>query len=147
VVSGWEVSGIVTLQSGMPFTINSGRDVANTGSGSQRPDRIASGELSNPTINEWFDTSAFVLNAPYTWGNSGRNILYTDGLKTWDASLLRNFAIREGMRLQLRGEFFNVLNHPDFGTPVTNLSSSNFGMVFGTSNAPRIGQVALKFIF
>jgi outer membrane receptor protein involved in Fe transport len=147
VVSGWEASGILTLQSGSPFTITSGRDIANTGSGSQRPDRIASGTLSNPTINEWFDTSAFVMNAPYTWGNSGRNILFTDGLSVWDAALMRNFAIRENMRLQFRGEFFNVLNHPDFGTPVTNLSSTNFGMVFGTQNAPRIGQVALKFIF
>jgi hypothetical protein len=146
-VSGWEASGIVTLQSGAPFTISSGRDVANTGSGPQRPDRIASGVLDHPTINEWFDTSAFVLNAPYTWGNSGRNILYTDGLTVWDASLLRNFSIREGMRLQLRGEFFNALNHPDFGGPVTNFSSGNFGKVFGTRNAPRIGQVALKFIF
>ena len=147
IVSGWEASGIVTLQSGAPFTITSGRDVANTGSGPQRPDRIASGRLDHPTIDKWLDTSAFVLNAPYTWGNSGRNILYTDGLQVWDASLLRNFSIREGMRLQLRGEFFNVLNHPDFGTPVRNFSSGNFGKVFGTRNAPRIGQVALKFIF
>jgi len=146
-VSGWETSGIVTLQSGSPFTITSGYDVANTGSGSQRPTRIASGRLDNPTINAWFDTSAFTLNAPYTWGNSGRNILYTDGLSVWDASVLRNFSIREGMRLQLRGEFFNALNHPDFGTPVRSLSSGNFGKVFGTRNDPRIGQVALKFIF
>lgn len=146
-VSGWEASGIVTLQSGSPFTITSGHDMANTGSGSQRPDRIASGRLNNPTIDEWFDTSAFVLNAPYTFGNSGRNILYTDGLAVWDASLLRNFSIREGMRLQLRGEFFNALNHADFGTPVRTLSSGNFGKVFGTRNDPRIGQVALKFIF
>jgi hypothetical protein len=51
------------------------------------------------------------------------------------------------MRLQLRGEFFNALNHPDFGTPVRSLSSGNFGKVFGTRNDPRIGQVALKFIF
>ncbi|HVP48605.1 MAG TPA: TonB-dependent receptor [Bryobacteraceae bacterium] len=147
IVSGWEASGIVTLQSGSPFTITSGRDIANTGSGSQRPDRIASGHLDHPTINEWFDTSAFVFNAPYTFGNSGRDILYTDGLSVWDASLLRNFSIREGMRLQLRGEFFNALNHPDFGTPVRSLSSGDFGKVFGTRNAPRIGQVGLKFIF
>jgi hypothetical protein len=146
-VSGWEISGIVTLQSGSPFTVYSGRDVANTGSGSQRPDRIASGALSNPTISEWFDTSAFALNAPYTWGNSGRNILYGDGLVNWDAALLRKFQVREGMDLQLRGEFFNVLNHTDFGSPVTNMSSGNFGMVFWTRNSPRIGQVGLKFIF
>jgi hypothetical protein len=146
-VSGWELSGILTLQSGSPFTIYSGRDIANTGSGSQRPDRTASGVLSNPTINEWFNTSAFALNAPYTFGNSGRNILYGDGLSNWDAALLRKFRVREGMDLQLRGEFFNVLNHADFGTPVTNMSSSNFGKVFSTRNSPRIGQVALKFIF
>jgi len=146
-VSGWELSGIVTLQSGAPFSIYSGRDIANTGSGNQRPDRIASGVLSNPTINKWFDTSAFVMNAPYTWGNSGRNILYGDGLSNWDAALLRKFRVREGMDLQLRGEFFNALNHADFGTPVTNLSSSNFGMVFSTRNSPRIGQVGLKFLF
>lgn len=145
--SGWEISGIVTLQSGSPFTISSGRDVANTGSGSQRPDRVSSGVLSNPTINRWFDTSAFVLNAPYTFGNSGRNILYGDGLSNWDAALLRNFKVREGASLQLRGEFFNALNHADFGTPVTNFSSGNFGKVFSTRNSPRIGQVALKFIF
>jgi hypothetical protein len=51
------------------------------------------------------------------------------------------------MDLQLRGEFFNALNHADFGTPVTNLSSGNFGKVFSTRNSPRIGQVGLKFIF
>lgn len=146
-VSGWEVAGIVTLQSGTPFTITTGLDVANTGSSPQRPDRIASGKLGNPTINEWFDTSAFVLPAPYTWGNSGRNILNTDGLQVWDASLLKNFRIHEDIQLQFRGEFFNVLNHPDFGTPVNVLTSSDFGKVFGTSNAPRIGQVALKLIF
>lgn len=103
--------------------------------------------LSDPTINRWFDTSAFVLNAPYSWGNSGRNILYGDGLSNWDVALLRKFRVREGMDLQLRGEFFNALNHPDFGNPETNLSSSNFGKVFSTRNSPRIGQVALKFIF
>jgi hypothetical protein len=147
IVSGWEASGIVTLQSGAPFTVTSGRDIANIGAGGQRPNRIGSGTISNPTIYKWFDTKAFVMPAKYTFGNSGRNILYTDGLEVWDASLLRNVKIREGMRLQLRGEFFNALNHADFGTPTGNLSSGNFGKVFGTRNAPRIGQVALKFIF
>jgi hypothetical protein len=60
---------------------------------------------------------------------------------------MRRFALREGMNLQLRGEFFNVLNHADFGRPNTTLTSGSFGMVFGTRNDPRIGQVALKLIF
>jgi hypothetical protein len=62
-------------------------------------------------------------------------------------AVLRKFRVREGMDLQLRGEFFNALNHPDFGRPVNNLSSGNFGMVFSTRNSPRIGQVGLKFLF
>jgi outer membrane receptor protein involved in Fe transport len=147
VLGGWEAAGIVVMQSGAPFTISSGRDRANVGGGSQRPDRIASGEIDNPTLARWFDTSAFVMPALYTFGNSGRNILRGDGLTNWDCSLMKNFPIREGMRLQFRAEFFNALNHPDFSTPNGNLSSRNFGIVTGTRNAPRIGQFALKLVF
>lgn len=147
ILGGWETAGIVTMQSGAPFTVTSGRDRANVGGGSQRPNRIRSGEIDNPTLDRWFDTNAFVMPDLYTFGNSGRNILRTDGLTVWDASLMKNFAIREGMRLQFRAEFFNALNHPDFGTPTANLSSRNFGRVFGTRTSPRIGQFALKLIF
>lgn len=147
IVSGWETTGIITLQSGSPFTVTSGRDIANTGSGSQRPNRIASGAVDNPTLAEWFDTSAFKMPAQYTFGNSGRNILFTDGLAQWDAGLMRKVRVRENMYVQLRGEFFNVLNHADFGRPNRTLSSSVFGEVFTTRNSPRIGQVALKFVF
>ena len=66
----------------------------------------------------------------HTHGVTGRNILRTDSLKVWDAGLMRRFSVRENMYVQLRGEFFNALNHPDFGTPVTNFSSDNFGRVF-----------------
>lgn len=146
ILGGWELAGIVTLQSGSPFTVNSGRDRANVGA-SGRADRIGSGKLDNPTLDRWFDTSAFVMPELYTFGNSGRNILRGDGLSQWDCSLLKNFAIREGMRLQFRAEFFNLPNHADFSTPNSNLSSSIFGQVTSTRTAPRIGQFALKLIF
>ena len=142
------MAGIVTVQSGAPFTITSGRDRANIGtSSSQRPDRVATGALERPTLDRWFDTGAFVLNDQFTFGNSGRNILRGDGLEQWDFSLLKNFSLREGMTLQFRGEFFNVLNHPDFGNPGTRLTSGTFGVVTSTRTGPRIGQFALKFIF
>ena len=98
-------------------------------------------------MNTWFDTSAFAVPAEFTFGNSGRNILRTDALKNWDCSLLKNFAIRENVRVQLRGEYFNVLNHPVFGTPDSNLASNTFGRVFSQANSPRVGQVALKLVF
>jgi hypothetical protein len=147
-LGGWQLGGIITLQSGAPFTVTSGRDRANVGtSSSQRPDRIKSGEIDNPTLARWFDTSAFVMPAQYTFGNSGRNILRGDGLSQWDASLMKYFPIRENLRLQFRGEFFNVLNHTDFSTPTSRLTSSTFGQVLSTRTAPRIGQFALKLIF
>jgi hypothetical protein len=146
-LGGWETSGIVVMQSGAPFTVRSGRDRANTGSGSQRPNRVSDGKIDNPTLDRWFDTNAFVMNDLYTWGNAGRNILRGDGLEGWDASMMKNFKIREAVSVQFRFEFFNAFNHADFSNPDTNLSSGNFGMVFGTRNSPRIGQVALKLVF
>ncbi|HVN81101.1 MAG TPA: carboxypeptidase regulatory-like domain-containing protein [Terriglobia bacterium] len=154
ILGGWETTGLVTLQSGTPFSVYSGLDVANTYSWPQRANRIRSGQLDNPTIDKWFDTEAFVMPADYTWGNAGRNILRTDGTQLWDAGMMKNFEIREGLRLQFRFEFFNVLNHPNFGGPDNYLNDSpsyggngNFGKVFYTSTGPRVGQVALKIYF
>jgi len=145
-LGGWEAAGIVTLQSGAPFTIGLGRDRANVGA-SGRPDRIGSGKLDHPTLARWFDTTAFVMPPLYSFGNSGRNILRNNGLSQWDCSLLKSFAVREGMTLQFRSEFFNVMNHADFGTPGTSLSSGTFGRVTSTRTSPRIGQFALKLVF
>lgn len=146
-LGGWEMAGIVTLQSGGPFTVGINGDYANVGTYWQRPNRVASGAVSNPAIERWFDPAAFTAPADYTFGNSGRNILRGDKFMNWDASLLKNFAITERVRLQLRGEFFNVLNHPSFGGPDSALDSPTVGQVFSTSSAPRVGQVALKIMF
>jgi outer membrane receptor protein involved in Fe transport len=147
VLGGWELAGILSLQSGAPFTVTSGRDRANVGAGGQRPDRLVSGELDHPTLDRWFDTNAFVLPALYTFGNSGRNILRGDGLEQWDSSLMKLFSIRESIRLQFRAEFFNILNHADFDNPVASMGSENLGRVLSTRAAPRVGQFALKLIF
>ena len=78
ILGGWDVCGILTLSDGIPFTPALNFDNANTGTVS-RPDRISDGTLSNPTINRYFDIDAFVFPARYTYGNSGRNILYGPG--------------------------------------------------------------------
>jgi hypothetical protein len=114
-----------------------------------RPNRIADGRLSQPSIQRWFDVSAFSVPAQYTYGNAGRNILEGPGIRSWNCGLLKNFnagKLREGAALQFRAEFFNFLNTPPFNNPVSNIQSSTAGMILG-AGAPRQVQLALKATF
>jgi hypothetical protein len=113
---------------------------------------IGSGGLSNPTINDWFNTNDFVVPQAYTIGNAGRNILRAPGLQNWDVSLLKDFRFTERRYLQFRGEFFNVFNHPNFaladtGLPNANIEDKVHGGQITSANDPRIVQLALKLYF
>lgn len=145
ILGGWVFTEILTLRSGLPFTPVWSGDVSNTGSGA-RPKRICSGRLDNPTLNHWFDTSCFVAPDPFTFGNSGRNILRGDSYENLDLGLYRNFSFSENQRVQFRAEFFNVLNHPNFALPVGTINTPSAGRVFGSSPG-RIIQFALKYNF
>jgi hypothetical protein len=92
-IGGWQAQAIVNYRSGLPFTPTISRDVANTGVGGQRPNRVGSGEAMNPTLDAWFDKSAFVEPAQFTYGNSGRNILRSDHQWNVDASLFKRFSV------------------------------------------------------
>ena len=94
-LGGWQLQGILIFRSGVPFTVTMSRDVANTGVGGQRPNRIASGKLDNPTLAQWFDPAAFVAAPNFTYGNSGLRILSPDILRTIDFSLFKQFQIAE----------------------------------------------------
>ena len=146
-LGGWQLGGILPFQSGDPFTVVASGDNANVGSYTQRPNRIASGDGGQSDHRRWFDPAAFTDPAQYTFGNSGRNILRTDSYANWDASLVKHFQIRENIRLQLRGEFFNVLNHPTFGGPENDIHSSHCRQGSSHASDPRVGQVALKLLF
>ena len=105
---GWQLSGIVTAQSGRPFTPRLGANVANVGNTS-RPNRVCDGSLSNPTQNQWFDASCFVRPDAFTFGNSGRGILESDGFFNWDMSVMKNtYVMDERVNIQLRAEMFNL---------------------------------------
>lgn len=145
VAQGWELGSIVTVQSNTPYTPSITSDPANTGN-SKRPNRIASGTLADPTINLWFNPAAFTVPAAFTYGNSGRNILYGPGHFNWDALAMRMFQIKERLRLQFRGEFFNFTNTASFNGPVTNIQASNAGHIT-SAGAPRDIQLALKLLF
>ncbi len=145
VVRGWELGSIVTMQSGLPFTPGIGSDPANTGT-SLRPDRIGNGKLSDRTLFRDFDASAFKVPAAFTFGNSSRNILYARRFRNWDFIVVRNFALRENVRLQFRSEFFNFTNTPVFGAPVTNIEAATVGRIL-SAGEPRDIQFALQLSF
>jgi hypothetical protein len=146
-LGGWQVQGIVVLRSGRPFTPTISRDVANTGIGGQRPNRIGSGELDNPTIAQWFDKTAFMTPANFTYGNSGADILREDRFKNLDFSLFKQFQFNERTRLQFRAEAFNLTNTPSFSAPGTNIDTASGGVVTSTISAPRNIQFGLKLNF
>lgn len=130
----------------MPFTPTLSATTINTGTG-QRPDRIADGKLSDPTVDRWFDTSAFTTPAPFTYGNAGRNILYGPGRINFDFSLFKDFRFNEGLRIQFRGEIFNLLNTPQFDLPNASIGARQAGMITSIVGTPRQIQLGAKLIF
>jgi hypothetical protein len=146
-IGGWQMQGILIFRSGVPYTVTMSRDVANTGVGAQRPNRIASGEHESPTLERWFDTTAFVAAPNFTYGNSGLRILSPDIVRTVDFSMFKQFVIRESARLQFRFEAFNLPNTPSFAAPNSVLDTGTVGRVTGTSTSPRQMQVAVKLTF
>jgi hypothetical protein len=147
VLGGWEVAGILTARSGLPFTPVISGDQANTGLSGERPVLVGDPNLPNPTPNRWFNVNAFAMPAKYTYGNSGRNILRSDSLIQLDLTLEKRFNIAEKTQLEFRAEAFNVANRPTFSAPGTSIGSASASVVTSTLNANRIMQFALKLYF
>lgn len=147
----WQVNGIMTLSSGSPLQMLTTGNTSFSFGGGQRPDSTGvNAALDNPTLARWFDTEAFRLPAQYTFGNMGRMhpSLRSDFVELFDLSVFKRFQVSgERVSLELRGEFFNALNHPVFGAPNTTVGNAQFGRVTGTANAPRQTQLALKLLF
>jgi hypothetical protein len=146
-IGGWQLQGILIFRSGVPYTVTLSRDVANTGVGGQRPNRIASGVSDSPTLARWFDPTAFVAAPNFTYGNAGLRILPTDIVRTMDFSIFKQFQIAERSRLQFRFEVFNLPNTASFAGPNSTLDTATVGRVTSTSTAPRQMQVALRLTF
>ena len=146
--AGWQLNGIVTLQSGAPFTVNLGTDRANIGSGpAQRPDAICDPNAGGvQTAQQWFNTSCFALPAPFTFGNAPRNSVLGPGYADVDASVQKDVALSSGVRLQFRWEIFNVLNHVNFDVPNRTAFTPNFGRIFSAQPARQM-QLGVKVLF
>jgi hypothetical protein len=153
VAGSWEMNGIVTAESGGQLTAVAGTDRSSTAVGSDRAQLLStqnmymSGPCANvaPCVN-YLNASDFVLPAVGTFGNLGKGLLVGPGIFNWDMAAAKHFPIKERLQMQLRGEFFNALNHPNFNSPAANVSGSGFGQISGASS-PRIGQLALKVTF
>jgi hypothetical protein len=148
-ISGWETTAIATEQTGPPFTVITSKDISNTGA-ANRPFVIGDPVLANPIPTDWFNAAAFNITLPtgtYAYGNEGRNNLRAGGIQNLDFGLFRNFTLTERFALQFRSELFNITNHPNFGLPVNDVSSSSVGRVTQTSTTSRDVQFALKLVF
>ena len=153
-VNGWQTFGIVTLQSGRPFTVALLSEIDNSGTGrsilgfgaNDRPNVVGNAELSNPTTAQWFNTAAFAFPAPGTFGNAGRNILKGPSYQNVNMSILKNTHFNERVNLQFRAEAFNLFNHPNFNLPDNFLGSPTFGRITSARD-PRHIEFGLKLLF
>jgi hypothetical protein len=121
-------------------------DRANIGSTKQRPDVLRNPNHGPKTPEQWFDTSAFVLQRIYTFGNAGVNIMDSDGRHNWDLAVQKAFRWKEKHQLQCRAEFFNLPNSVSMADPVSDFSSSAFGQVRSATTARQI-QFGLRYSF
>jgi hypothetical protein len=173
VLGGWTVSSILSLQSGPYLTPTfSGGDPSGTNApnrGTQRPDRIGNGSLSNPTRFMWADRSAFLCPgraadvnqfncsvgvvpgrdpAPIgRFGNAGVGIIEGPGTVGWNLGMSKRFRLVERFSLKMEGSFTNVPNRTNLGDPNLNVADNNFGRITGVRDGARTGQVSMRLEF
>ncbi len=148
-LGGWEVSGIVTAESGLPLFVNLGGSQGSNGlaNGNNRPD--FSGSLNYPqTVSQWFGTSGFSTPAIGAWGTLPNGKVRQPGRDNWNVSLFKSFVFSEarGSRLEFRVESFNTFNHTQFNGISSTFTASNFGQVTSVWD-PRVFQMGLKLMF
>ena len=146
-IGGWQLNGILTIQSGLPF------NPTTPGSPNSRPDLVGNLTTNPGNTQEYFNVSALaevptvngVLIHP---GTLGRNVLIGPGIRTVDLSLFKNFPITERIKLEFRAEAFNIANHPQFSNPNTDISAGNFGTITSTLlSSERQIQLAARVFF
>jgi outer membrane receptor protein involved in Fe transport len=152
IVGNWQVNGIATFHSGLPYDVGVAGDIANTGNVGysgyyMRLNLVRDHKLSNPTPQNWFNRSAFAVPELYTFGNLGRNSLRGDGTQNLDLSFFRQFPLGESKSVEFRVEMFNAFNTPEYALPERNFASQNFGSVLATANQARQMQFGLKIVF
>jgi len=148
-VGGWQLGGVETVQTGMPYTVTGGAG---------RPNAICNGSTppGGHTVAEWFNPACYPLPAPIPdfahggvyipFGNAGVNTLYGPGLVDFDLSLYKDFNWSESKSIEFRSEFFNAFNRPNFAQPFSTVNTGITGHILSAGAAREI-QLVLKFMF
>jgi hypothetical protein len=162
---GWEINGIYTAQSGIPVALISQTntvgnysnvtDVYGTANSNTRPNNNGTSAIlsaaPNTRLNQWFNTSVFSQPAAFTYGTAPRTLpdMRADGTNNVDFGAFKNnrFGHENRFNLQIRAEFFNMLNHVRFGNPGFQFGLATFGVVSAAGNSPRQVQLAGKLLF
>jgi hypothetical protein len=151
----WQMGGVVTLQTGLPFNVATSVDTANTSaSGTYRPNLVgtATQNCGRGHLVGCIDPTAFSIaglypaTPNYAYGNLGRNIFHGPGAETVDLSLVKNFPIKERLKFQFRFETFSLLNHANFSNPSATINTSSFGNITGAGGNRNI-QLGAKLVF
>lgn len=164
-LGGWQITGVMQFQTGTPFTVGRGQDFAGIGSGNafqpfdvNGDHKLSRGERgfsqSNADQNFWFRTTnpdgsaIFTATKAGTFAATGRRSTgYNPGFQSWNAAIFKDFGISEDHRFQIRAEFFNFPNHPNWGGVSTDPTSATFGRVTGKNDDRRQIQLALRYSF
>lgn len=153
-LADWEITGILTLQSGRPFTVallpefdnsNTGRSSLGFGF-NDRPNVAGDPDVPDPGPEKWFNTAAFAFPRYGSFGDAGRNILEGPGYGNVNLALLKQVRLGQAARLQLRLEAFNLLNRTNFDLPDNFLGSPTFGQIL-SAGSPRRLQLGLKVMY
>ena len=151
--SHWELATVYQAQTGMPFTVSVFGDTANAGT-TLGENPIRANYTGQPvftsgtnTAAEWFNTAAFAAPPAYTFGNVGRNTVEGPGMQIMDLAVTRDFHLRESLRLQVRAEMFNALNHTNFGTPNRFVNTPQFGTITMAMHPGREAQFSARITF
>jgi hypothetical protein len=155
IFGGWELTGLASARTGLPVNITITRKAAtlpDQNTSAQRPDLVSGMSLytANQSIHNWFNRAAFVAPKDGTWGDLGRYIGNGPGAFEIDSSLQKRLPITERLALNFRASAFNLLNHPEFKNPNSNVSSSGFGLITGILNTGATGSGAprrIEFMF
>jgi hypothetical protein len=144
-LGNWQFSPIVGFRSGIALNVTDGTDNSLTAVGQDRPNLVGQ-PYGDKSPGNWLSRAGFALSPLGTFGNLGRSAVRGAPQLNCDLSLVRNFQLRERVRLEVRGEAFNAINHANFNNPTLTLNSANFGRILAAGD-PRILQFVMKLHF
>ncbi len=137
VAGGWQVNGVLRLHSGYPFSVTADGTSLNAPGSTQRADQVKAKVKILGSVNSWFDPTAFASVTGPRFGTAGYDSVRGPGYADLDLGIFRSFAIREGWKLQFRGEAFNATNTPHFGNPDSNVGDGSFDTITSTNAGDR----------